>query len=724
MKKVVARLTLMALVLSLVTVGGASAEWIAFDRSADREVTAQAKGSADRFTIEVTIPGIEITNEEGYVAVRLPGQSRIMGEGSPELPLFTTSIVLPNRGLARVTVADVEEQVIDLKAKVLPSRGHFTREKSPKDIPLVEGDVYKKGAWFPGDAFKAEVDNPFILRDYRGAALRMTPVLYNPAEKKLRVAKKVTLSVEIGKGASVNDKIATKRPVCSDFRNIYERLFVNFKLSQTKALPNEETGRAIILCPDKWLANLAPLQAWRAQKGLESKLIPLSAVPAVNEDPGQTPGDEPGDEREGEAKVPTAAAIKAFIQGEYDAGNLAFILLVGDAADLPTLKGLKERADSDACYTKLEGNDNHADAFICRFSCTNAAELDTQVARTIAYEKTPLTGDAALTYRRATGIASAEGNPSDKQRSEELRQAELAWRYVHVDQIYDYESSNKINVTTSVNEGRGLINYIGHGSKTQWVTSRFSVQDVQALNNGDGKWPLIWSVACVNGDFVNGSDCFCEAWAKAGTPEAPKGAIGIVGASTNMAWVPPCDWQSAIIKTYMIPEVVFTGGALHCFGVEKAMEQWGDQDSSQGNMLLEQCIYFGDNTVQMRNDVPRDVAVGLAREGAAVKLAVTLPGDEPKPMAHARVVVRTALQGGSVVAVTGAEGTVEFPMAAIEALRCDGDCGGDKILVTVTGPNLVPVLDKEVALPCEEPPAQEPPADQPPAQEPPADQPR
>src|SRR5690606_14535814 len=140
-----------------------------------------------------------------------------------------------------------------------------------------------------------------------------------------------------------------------------------------------------------------------------------------------------------------------------------------------------------------------------------------------------------------------------------------------------------------------VINYMGHGSKTAWVTSDFGVSHInEGLTNDGGQWPMIWSVACVNGDFRHGGDCFGEAWAKAGTAEAPKGAIGIVAASTNMAWHAPVTWQSHVIKTYVSPGKVFTGGGLHHCALVMAMERWGSASNSDGVQMIEQCIFFGD----------------------------------------------------------------------------------------------------------------------------------
>jgi hypothetical protein len=379
----------------------------------------------------------------------------------------------------------------------------------------------------------------------------------------------------------------------------------------------------------------------------------------------------------------TASEIRTFIQTNYADDNVSYVLLVGDSEFLPTLKGEKESADCDACYAKLEGDDHVPDLFMSRFTAKNAADVDVQVARAIRYEADPVTGEAAGGYRKAVGIASNEGSPPDFERVGYVRTSLLEWNYDHMDELYDEKGwwfPPKVKpheVKEAVEAGRSLIAYMGHGSKKAWVTSKFSTSHVADLQNTT-HWPMIWDVACVNGDFVGGSDSFAEAWAKAGTAEQPRGAIGMVAASTNMSWDPPVDWQAAVIQQFMIPGKAFTGGALHHFGLVKAMEKWGDDADSEGVMMVEQCIFFGDAAVQLRNDLPRNVTVEPSFEAGTVRVVV--PGED-----------RVVLQRGEhrVVSYTDAAGKVSMPAAASN-LACS---------VTVTGPNLVPVVEKSFVPP-------------------------
>ena len=664
---------LVLLLSVLVLVPGLQAKWIAFDRNVSaRGAAMRAAGSPDTFTVDVNLAGIEVVEQDGYSHVRIPNGALRMIKDEPELPLVTMSILLPSEGNPEVKLVVLDETVINLDSKVAPSRGHLTRDIDLSTVARVEGDVYSKDVLYPAATYEVDVDKPYICRDVRGAAIRICPVRYNPSENKIHVLKAARLQVGMTRGG---DNVMSRRgpSIDADFAPIYKKLFINYSVASKNWTDIDETqGRAIIITPDEYVENLAPLQEWRATKGLESKVVTVSQILG-----------------EGEETL-TAEKLKEYIQSEYDAGNLTWVQLVGDADVMPPLRGVNERAHSDACLVKCAGDDHIPDAFISRFSCKNAAELDVQIARVIKYEKEPVTGEAAAFYRKATGIASNEGSPKDWERCNWLRDIELAWHFDIVDQIYD-PSANAQKVADAVNDGRSLINYIGHGSKTMWVSSRFNVSDVAKLTNTGGMWPMNWSVACVNGDFAFGSDCFCEAWLKAGTADDPKGAIGMVGASTNMAWVPPCVWQKAIIEDYMVTETAFTGGAQHHYGCLKACEEYGYEGRKEGIQIVEQCIFFGDASVVLRNDIPAQAAVAVETASDRALVLKVTAGD--RLVKGARVVVSTELHGG-MVGTTDENGIVKLEASA-------GLANVEAASVTVTGPNLIPIVNEALELPAE-----------------------
>ncbi|GAH41898.1 unnamed protein product, partial [marine sediment metagenome] len=109
---------------------------------------------------------------------------------------------------------------------------------------------------------------------------------------------------------------------------------------------------------------------WKRMKGIETKMVPISSI--GNSEPN----------------------IKAFIQDEYNVGDLVWVYLVGDGNEIVPATGTVGWAaggDADPVYAYTAGSDYYPDIFISRFSSRsgNAINIDKQVNRSIEYEKIP-----------------------------------------------------------------------------------------------------------------------------------------------------------------------------------------------------------------------------------------------------------------------------------------------------------------------------------------------
>jgi hypothetical protein len=147
------------------------------------------------------------------------------------------------------------------------------------------------------------------------------------------------------------------------------------------------------------------------------------------------------------------------------------------------------------------------------------------------------------------------------------------------------------------------------------------VTDVNNMLTNAETLPVLWSVACVNGDFAGGSDCFAEAWLK----KDGGGAVSFEGATTNESWVPPCDAQRGVVDSLRL-ETAFTTGGQHVNGKLYCMDIHGQLDSSQGTMFMEQSTLFGACTTWPRTlapsipDEPDDFVSGEGTATLTVKV--------------------------------------------------------------------------------------------------------
>ncbi len=539
-------------------------------------VSTDPSGTTIEFTLNNYNEKTIIIDGNSTVLYTVPGSICLMDKGFPQLPVHRTSIIIPD--LAGMNYRIISQEFTTIQTlPVTPSKGHITRNIDPESIPYVFNDIYKQDTWYPENNIL--LDEPYVVRDLRGQTIQFNPMQYNPAEGMLRICTKITVEVFADQSAEVVNPLVRIKPftgVSLDFTDIYKSLFINYGSPGYDYITLDETGRLLIIYPSSFASNITPFQDWKVEKGF----VTLTA-----EYPAET--------------GTGSSAIKSYIQNLYDSPEgLTFIILIGESGQIPTLSGTYEGAPSDPCYVKLAGSDAYPDAFISRISPSSSANLDYILYKFIKYEKYPDTGPDAGWYLKGTGVASDQDGGTglyDWERANLLRDMLMEnLFFTSVDQIYDPGASAS-QVTAALNDGRSIVNYIGHGSGTSWSTTGFNVNNIASLSN-EYKNPFVLDVACLNGNFTLG-ECMEEAWIREGSLTNPKGAIGAFGSSTNTSWVPPCDMQSHAMFLLTTRAKQTVGGV--CFnGIMYAMDQWGGS-SGQGLMLMEQYNIFGDCSMML-----------------------------------------------------------------------------------------------------------------------------
>jgi hypothetical protein len=573
--------------------------------------------TTDGRDVTFTLPGFYLgeTKIRGttYSEIAIPGHSPLVHKGYPELPKVRVNVAVPMGSQAKLLV--VAEEHVELQIPPpLPSRGTLLRNVDPKTVPYEPSAFYQSAEQYP-TAF-AFADGSFILREIQGQPVQFQPMIYDNKTQTLRVYTKIQVRLDLG---NVPVPRAPKA-LGPDFAGIYESTFLDYnsKDISLRYTTVAEPGRMIVLTADAFVTNIAPFVEWKTQRGLKVEVKKVSEV-------GKT-----------------AALIKTFLTNEYKAvGSLTYVILVGDSDTIPTLKGGYESADCDACYAMVAGSDYYPDFFISRISGKTAAQIDTQVAKFIHYERDPDANGAW--YSKAIGVASAEGSPTDYARMETLRSSLEGYGYT-VSKIYD-PGASKTTLVQQINAGASLLNYIGHGSGTSWGTTGMSNTDVTALTNG---WalPVVIDVACLNGSFVSMDACFAESWLRAGTKDKPAGAIASYAASTNAAWVPPTVMQGWIVSELLTKEQRYSIGGLYFGGAMKTLDQYPGANAD-GQMLVEQYNIFGDASLWVRTKAPKQLSVDCAKSiPASGVLTVTVKYADGTPAKDAAV----ALRGSAILA--------------------------------------------------------------------------
>lgn len=241
---------------------------------------------------------------------------------------------------------------------------------------------------------------------------------------------------------------------------------------------------------------LAPLIAHRQQGGMSVTAVPLSQV-----------FDEFGYGRR------TPEAIRDFLAYANAEWQPAphYVLLVGDASYdinnftngentniLPTYLVFTEFAGyvaSDTWFTIFDEETLTPGMAIGRFPAQTAEQLEIMVSKTVAYE----TESDQEWLSRALLVADDE--PAFDEASEDLAQ-ELSIIGYETQKLYMSENEDiHDSIVSALNQGVGIINYVGHGSIQVWGDeSVFDAEDAEILINGQ-RLPIFTTFTCLNGYF-------------------------------------------------------------------------------------------------------------------------------------------------------------------------------------------------------------------------------
>ncbi|MFO7660063.1 MAG: C25 family cysteine peptidase, partial [Candidatus Cloacimonadaceae bacterium] len=615
--------------------------------------------SADQTVLEMTLghfnrEAVRI-NDETFWSLNLKKEGITLEAGLPELPYVTRSLIIP--GTARMNLNILESEYVDIEMPVVPSKGNLTRDINPDDVPWVFDPFYQSGGSYPEEL--ARLSEPFIIRDYRGITVYFQPFVYYPENQTLRVYTRLRLAVSNTGTDNVNTMTAAKNSASSWFENIYKNMFINY--SQAKYPVLDEQGRIIVIKNTMFDATLQPYIDWKRQKGFTVDIVDVSIA------------------------GPTATQIKTYIQNQYDLNtDLAFVQIIGDHAQVPSLTS--GGGASDPSFALLAGNDNYPDIFVGRFSAQTLPELQTQITRSIHYERDMQAGNSWIAT--GTGIGSSQGagigdmGESDIQHLNLIRTDLMTYGYTTVDQFYE-PSATATQVTTSLNTGRGFINYCGHGSNTSWSTTGFSNTHVNALTN-DYKLPFIVSVACVNGNFTN-TTCFAEAWLRATntTTGDPTGALVFYGSSINQSWAPPMRAQDEITDL-MVAEEMNTIGGLMYNGSSEMIEVYG----TGGADMYKTWHIFGDASLMVRTTDPQPLTaqyMSVLFLGMSTFTVQTVPG------AWITLSANGQIYG---VGIADATGSANITLTTVPTQPMD-------LIVTITAFNKITHLDTVQVLPSQ-----------------------
>jgi hypothetical protein len=369
----------------------------------------------------------------------------------------------------------------------------------------------------------------------------------------------------------------------------------------------------VVITTEEYRQAVEPLVKWKNRKGIETSLF------IYPRDTGATPED-----------------IKSFLKKKYYSKNgLDYILIVGDAEDIPPARGYIANAKglpSDPVYTLLEGNDEYPDAAIGRFSVEDVNQARTVVNKNLWYERDP--DPEGKWYHKAMGIAADDRyfTPDPREIMDEICEKMLTYTFTEFTKIYDPDSTPS-QLSEVVNRGVGWINAQQHGYSYGWGGIKYQVSDVMQLKNSY-KTPIVIASSCLTGNF-EAKTCFAEAWQRLGTPDKPRGSILFMGSTAviwHFAWVA----QKEMIRS-LVDDNCYIAGELIIQGIKKTINMFPDGPKYEGQEIFQMWHLFGDPSLFLYTDKPTEMKVThaenlpLGSKGLAVNVK-NIHGTQPRAL--------------------------------------------------------------------------------------------
>ncbi len=525
-----------------------SRRWLPLGSSAPggQVSTALSLRAAGRVEARVTVPGMwaeqVATPAGGRAAIAIPGAGWTADIGRPRLPVMRYLVEVPAgaRAAAILEPSGTETwtlEAIGIRRPVIPVQPPVPKIAGAEDgIPFTEDAAsYAAEADYPSE--RVIIAGEAVLRGRHVVLVEARPVRYNPARGTLDVWREAVLRVTWSGGddAASAREISRLRSKSLDSWIGSEILNASSpSVSGPGGVSADTAGGAaegaeglLVIAYDGFVDAVQPLVEWKRKSGYKVELIRTSSL----------------------GSPPTDAAVKNAIQTRYDTWSnpsLGFLLIVGDTDFAPIHNGNGGGSSqvTDNWYVCLDGTDYLPDAAIARISTRTSAETQDVVDKLMPYEKATFATSAWI--KKSGFIGTGDGSyygmveathdfcidtymiPNGYQPT--------AWSHGKQasDRHYYSVDADTSEISASVDDGRSIVNYSGHGATTYWAGPTSHGEYNQAninANTNDGMYPFVISNACITGSLAV-SECFGETWQKA----PHKGAIAFWGASNNSYW--------------------------------------------------------------------------------------------------------------------------------------------------------------------------------------------
>lgn len=581
--------------------------------------------------------------------------------GAPALPVHSSAVAMPNGAVFKSVTLDYDKELIASDIVIEPTQKLVTTNKMDDPYLRVEADetIYNSNAQYPVNS--VDYNGTEYTSDYTIFNFSVSPLIYNPVEKKLYLLKNISLNVEY----DLNGNRNVKRWDDGIFSEIVKDKVINPQDVVKTSVREAKDGDVeyLIITKNSLTSAFDNLAQWKTQKGVPAEVVSVEDI--YSNYSGAT----------------NQLKIKNCIKDYYENKGTVWVLLGGDDSVVPDQNVYLQIETTDettvdntcpgdlfyACFDNAfdwneDGDDKVGEmsdnvdlgqeVMIGRAPVRTSPHANAFVNKTVSYEKNrPETdfGNKLL----LTGLSLFDPSPQTPSDAED--KSEMMYRnYIQnnwngekskmYDSATDFSDGGSYNVTATTlenrfNEGFGLTHMATHGSQQAWSAEggwyggSFDTSDAAGLNNE--KQGIIVTIACITNAFDSDGDtfyhdpCLSEAFIR----NANGGAIGYVGSSRFGLGYTGHNVHGASFKyNDMFFKYLFQGQPSdnkYKFGsvMAKAKAYWsGSAASNEGMRWIHMNLnHIGDPELDILTADPTEMAINVpAQIPAGVSSSVTI----------------------------------------------------------------------------------------------------
>jgi hypothetical protein len=664
---------------------------------------ASSAGTID-LTVEFSPGDLDFTVRDGYDQVTMTGLDLLSEDGRPQLPVLVARALIPP-GHTIESVRTIEADLIDLPGDydIYPAQPpqilSLTRE-APEKIPFTgpEELIYRSRRPYPAETVR--ITGHGSLAGYHLADLEICPLVYLPAERRLRFVQRIRFTLQTAPGGR------RARPVgrrFSEDRSFYERLITPLVLNPQDARRMAPAGSPVsskalspgdyeyvIITQSSYVDEFQPLADWKGQKGIPDTIVTRTWIEANY------------------GGYDVREQIRNFIIDAYGAWGTRWVLLGGDTNVIPSrtvyamtceanIHSKEDSIRADQYFADLDGDwdadgdhiygevadsvDLYADVFIGRASVSSQSEAAAWVNKVLLYEQAPQPEQALKMLFAAEVLWGWPTYTDGGVHKNMIDEQSVPDRFDPIKKLYESLGNESADsVRYYINQGQNLINHDGHCwyDVMSMGVGSFNRTDMDNLTNADEP-AILYSIGCWPAAFDY--DCMAEHW----TNNPNGGGVAFIG-NSRYGWGSPGNpgyGYSDLLDTRFFHEL-FLAGQINIGAALAAAKTHYVPKSRTANVYRihqYQVNLLGDPEMPIWTDTPGTLTVihpeavpeGLTR----VEVTVTEDG---QPVSGALV----CLQAGSDLywrGTTGLNGQVD-PQLTVPAI--------DSVLITVTAQDQYP----------------------------------